>query len=615
MPVIIDYIIKLNICLAVVYLFYQLLLRRLTFYNWNRWYLLGYTMLSFIIPLINVMPSLQKRQLEGSVMLQWIPAIGLGTEKQTNFFALLTSWDWVIAVLALGSLLLLFRLIVRLIAFAGMKARAQVLSDKATKIYQLDEKITPFSFGNAIFINTKLHDARELEEIIRHEFVHVKQRHSIDILWCELLCILNWFNPFVWLIRHNVRQNLEFLADDKVLQNGIDKKAYQYLLLKVIGNRRFAFTNHFNFSSLKKRVIMMNSIKSAKLNIMRFLFLLPVIAVLLLSFRNERKKETTLLAGAEAVDRGSLLQETAIEKITGSIMPSKGEVFVDTIPKTKKDAQDLVEIISGDGDTAARKKPLYIINGTEAHDNNRNINAIDPNDIETIEVLKEPAAVSLYGDKGKNGVIMITTKPPATNNLQLRIPGGNEPIYIIDGVVADKFTADQLNSGDIESVSVYRGENALSLYGQEAKNGAVSIVTRKNMNTIGVVSSTGNGQAKMKEGNVEIIADSIMIIGKRGNRNDTIPQGERLVGTVNYSHHNQSVQPLTVIGYKAGNAGLPENMPSDVYYVLNGKHVTEKQIRKLTPGSIKSVDVLKGNSAMKFYGKKAKNGAIVIVTK
>ncbi|MFT4016495.1 MAG: TonB-dependent receptor plug domain-containing protein [Agriterribacter sp.] len=614
MPTFIDYIIKLNICLAVVYLFYQLLLRRLTFYNWNRWYLLGYTILGFIIPLINIMPSLQKQKLEGAVMLQWIPAIGLGAERQMSFFESLTSWDWVIAMLALGSLLLLFRLIVRLIAFARMKAKAQLLSGDATKIYQLDDKITPFSFGSAIFINAKLHDATELEEIIRHEFVHVKQRHSIDILWCELLCILNWFNPFVWLIRHNVRQNLEFLADDKVLQNGLDKKAYQYLLLKVIGNRQFAFTNHFNFSSLKKRIAMMNSIKSAKLNVIRFLFLLPVIAVLLLSFRNEMKKEITLVAGAETANPESLLLKTEAAENPGSIMLSKENIITDTIPETKKKAQNLIGVVSGKSDTVEHKKPLYIINGIALNDDNWNINSVNPNSIESIEVMKEPSAVSLYGEKGKNGVIIITTKRPGKNSLQLRNMPEEEPLYILDGTVVAPGTIYQLDQNKIESVTVLKNENALSLYGEKAKNGVVQIVTKKNNNAIGIVSSTENGQISMKKGDVEIVADSIFIRGKKENMKDTLPSGEKAVVTVDYSKRDQYLDPLTVTGYKSDNS-LPENIPSDVYYVLNGRHVSEKQVKKLTPNIIKSIDVLKGSSAIKFYGKKAKNGAIVIVTR
>ncbi len=85
MPLLIDYILKLNICLAVVYLFYQLLLRRLTFYNWNRWYLLGYTALSFIIPLIDIMPSLERRALQQNQMVQWIPVISFASPGERNF--------------------------------------------------------------------------------------------------------------------------------------------------------------------------------------------------------------------------------------------------------------------------------------------------------------------------------------------------------------------------------------------------------------------------------------------------------------------------------------------------------------------------------------------------
>ncbi len=129
-----------------------------------------------------------------------------------------------------------------------------------------------------------MHNNDGLKEIIRHEFVHVKQKHTIDILFTEILCIINWYNPFAWLIRHAVRQNLEFIADNNVLQNGFDKKDYQYLLLKVIGVSQFSIAQQFNFSSLKKRIIMMNKIKSARVHLVRFLFVLPLVAVLLLAF-------------------------------------------------------------------------------------------------------------------------------------------------------------------------------------------------------------------------------------------------------------------------------------------------------------------------------------------
>jgi hypothetical protein len=117
----------------------------------------------------------------------------------------------------------------------------------------------------------------------------VKQKHSIDIIWSEWLCIVNWLILLHGLLRSSIRQNLEFIADHKVLEKGVDRKQYQYLLLKVIGNNHFSIAQKFNFSSLKKRIAMMNKLRSAKLNLTWFLFILPMLAVVLIAFRQKQK--------------------------------------------------------------------------------------------------------------------------------------------------------------------------------------------------------------------------------------------------------------------------------------------------------------------------------------
>jgi hypothetical protein len=186
-----------------------------------------------------------------------------------------------------GMSIMLVRLLVQFISFRRMMRKAEFISGSDMKIFHVDENIIPFSFGNSIFINPRLHSETELQEIIRHEFVHVKQVHSIDIIWGELLCLLNWYNPCAWLLKRSIRQNLEFIADRKVLENGIAKKEYQYLLMKVMGNNQYSIANQFNFSSLKKRIAMMNKLKSARLNLVKFLFILPVVGIILVSFRKQ----------------------------------------------------------------------------------------------------------------------------------------------------------------------------------------------------------------------------------------------------------------------------------------------------------------------------------------
>jgi hypothetical protein len=196
-------------------------------------------------------------------------------------------WNWMMLIFLVGFLLLVVRLILQYISFCRIKNKAELLTDGSLKLYQVNKSIIPFSFGNSIFINRAQHEEQELQEIIRHEFVHVKQKHTIDIIWSELLCALNWFNPFAWLLRKAIRQNLEFIADNNVLANGMDKKQYQYLLLKVIGISQFSIANQFNFSSLKKRIAMMNKIKTARVQLIKSLFVLPIIAMLLLAFRSQ----------------------------------------------------------------------------------------------------------------------------------------------------------------------------------------------------------------------------------------------------------------------------------------------------------------------------------------
>jgi hypothetical protein len=282
-----QYLLKLTISLSIVYLFYQLLLRRLTFYNWNRWYLLIYSMVCFVIPFINVFTFIVGRPaLRELAFVNYIPAITQITPGNTTASVGINWWLVTAVVFIIGILIMATRLGMQYYSLYKMRSKAVLLYDNKVKLYHIDAPVMPFSFGRGIYVNQHQHSEHELKEIIRHEFIHVKQRHSLDIIWSELLCILNWYNPFAWLLRHDIRQNLEFLADQQVLQTGLDRKQYQYLLLKVIGVNSFSIANNFNFSSLKKRIAMMNKAQSARVHLIRFLFMLPLLVVVLLAFRN-----------------------------------------------------------------------------------------------------------------------------------------------------------------------------------------------------------------------------------------------------------------------------------------------------------------------------------------
>lgn len=283
MPPIFEYIIKLSLTLTVIYGFYQLVLRRLTFYNWNRWYLLGYSLLSFLVAFTDITPLLQQHALAQNKVLTYIPTVegltiqmtGAGLEAGGPVQTFGTIWDWLLVLLAAGMILLVVRFLLSLLSIRRIRRSATRVDEGNMQLYLIDRPIAPFSFGNGIYINRELHSESELQDIIRHEFVHVKQQHTVDIVVGELLCMLNWYNPCAWLLRRAIRQNLEFIADRQVIQSGIDRKQYQYLLLKVMGNKNFSIASHFNFYSLKKRIAMMNKMRSARMHLIRFFFYYP----------------------------------------------------------------------------------------------------------------------------------------------------------------------------------------------------------------------------------------------------------------------------------------------------------------------------------------------------
>lgn len=354
MPTLIEYIIKLFICQAIVFLFYQLVLRKHTFYTWNRWYLLGYSLLSFLIPFIDITPVLESNQMAAHEMMYIIPSVDVYThtiDRVTQcpvpiWSATWDKWDWALLVFACGACYLFARFVLRCISFFNMRRKAKLVSAKGVKLYQVEGNIIPFSFGNSIFINHRLHDEKDLPEIIRHEFVHVKQKHTHDIIWSEIVCILNWYNPFAWLIRRAIRQNLEFIADHQVLENGLDRKQYQYMLLKVVGNDHFRIGSQFNFSSLKKRIIMMNKVKSARPHLLKFLFILPLMAVILLAFRNENDKQQP--AGEKEIMHPAAVSTDSIPAVAANakgyyidIIDKSGECMVIIKDKNKKEVERL----------------------------------------------------------------------------------------------------------------------------------------------------------------------------------------------------------------------------------------------------------------------------------
>jgi hypothetical protein len=342
------YLLKLSLSLGVMYAFYRIVLQRFTFYRHNRWYLLLYSMISFLIPLIDLTGWWSSASPRFQQVKEWVPSV---TEYAGPAAEAAGPATWIMWLLTGVSVLLLIRTGIRLLSLHQLRNRASILREGKIKVYQVEDDIAPFSFGNAIYINQHRHTPGELENILRHEFVHVRERHTVDMLWAELLCLLNWYNPAAWLIRKAIRQNLEFIADSRVLETGIDKKEYQYLLLQVLGQRPVAAGISFNVSSLKKRIAMMNKNKTARAHLSWFLLLLPVAVTVLLSFRSNWPPPPSPAA---------VIAATPVLPVTDTV-PKVKEVSIDKkspgkpAPK-KKVPEPVIEVVRYDAKKAKKEK-------------------------------------------------------------------------------------------------------------------------------------------------------------------------------------------------------------------------------------------------------------------
>lgn len=250
------------------------------------------TICSFVIPAININAFVAPEQLNNIYFVGKLPVVyassPAGVSPPMAVTSMFNLQNIAAAVFIAGILVLAARMAIQYLSLKRIQSKAKLVSngDGDIRLYHLDESIAPFSFNNNIYCNSNMYSQQELEEVIRHELVHVQQKHTIDVLLAEALCILNWYNPFAWMIKHAMKENLEFIADDNVLQHGINRQQYQYLLLKVTGNLpQVSFANNLNFSSLKKRIAMMNSSKTSKLHLFKFMFIVPLACVLLVSFR------------------------------------------------------------------------------------------------------------------------------------------------------------------------------------------------------------------------------------------------------------------------------------------------------------------------------------------
>lgn len=309
------YLLKLNLALIVLFGFYKLMFSGDTFFALRRATLIGMYLVAMLVPGLNCSYWINKSV--GMVsMANEYAAIVLPDVTVTPGGGGSIGWETTaMTIYTMVACLLLLRFFWQLVSIVRLRNKCRTTDINGTKVYLLESDEGPFSFFNWIFINPTKHNRQETDEIMTHELAHCRQLHSVDILFAELFAIFFWANPFVWLLKREVRLNLEYLADNNVLAGGTDSKKYQYHLLGLAYRKNVAtISNNFNVLPLKKRIKMMNKKRTKRIAKVKYALYIPLAAALLVVSNIETvARDIANVAKAMPMAKASVKQEKMVD--------------------------------------------------------------------------------------------------------------------------------------------------------------------------------------------------------------------------------------------------------------------------------------------------------------
>ena len=281
------YLLKVNAGIALFYAFYKLFCQRDTFFQWRRIALLSFLGISFLYPLLDIQDWVMEQP--AIYELADYYTVLMNTEEVTAAPVayeapqrpdLLTIFTYLYYI---GVIVMSVRFIIQLASICHIRWKGQAVYLNGQRIISLPSEANPFSFFGWIFLYLPQLEEESQEEILMHEQTHARQWHSVDVIVSEIANIVCWFNPFSWLLKGEIRLNLEYLADNQVAQTLNDSKQYQYHLLGLAHtNSKTGLYNNFNVSQIKHRIIMMNKKRTRTVGRIKYALFAPLAAALLL---------------------------------------------------------------------------------------------------------------------------------------------------------------------------------------------------------------------------------------------------------------------------------------------------------------------------------------------
>ena len=509
------YILKSAVCLVLFYLFFKLLLSRETFHRFNRVALLGVLLFSLLIPCIEMTT---RHQVEVQQAVLSIEQLLMKAEMENTTPVEIEAGEWQLApapvflswiqiallIYLAGIVVLVCRNVYSLLCLLRLicSGKREKLESGITLVVH-DRAIAPFSW--MIYIVISREDLEENgREILIHEAAHIRNCHSWDLLIADICIFFQWFNPGAWLLKQELQNIHEYEADETVINEGVNAKEYQLLLIKkAVGTRLYSMANSFNHSKLKKRITMMLKEKSNPWARLKYLYVLPLAAIAVTAFaRPEISEKADEISAVKVNDLVSFMQENVLgDTVKVSKNEKKEEIGIGG--RVSKDSEVIVlEVVEQmpefPGGTAALSK--YLKDKTENSSAKGKaggsvtvgFTVAKTGKVENVKA--SPSDQSILSKEaerivrempdwipGKQRGMPVPVKYSVSVRFgDIRFQENKKPLILVDGRETSMDAFDKMDKGVIESVSVLKDSASIRLYGKRGANGVILVSTQKN---------------------------------------------------------------------------------------------------------------------------------------
>lgn len=586
------YLVKSSGLIGIFYLAYYFLLRKETFFTSNRWFLLSGLFTSVLLPLLVFTKIIWVEP--NTTDFDW-SNIKTTTPIENNTFEI--NWYLVFGIAySIGIMMFLIKFAFDFYSLSKVLKGKTIQQQAYYKFIDVTENISPFSYFNYIVYNSSLYSDSELENILEHEKVHSTQNHTVDVLISRLFCIVFWFNPLVWLYKKAIIQNLEFIADSEATKKISDKKAYQLTLLKITTQENcVGITNHFYQSLIKKRIVMLNKNQSNKRNSWKYALILPLLGAFVFFFQvkviaQEKKSEQTATELAKSdknsVDIYKINKNTTDEELKEKTRALKESyaiiVIFSGIERNSKNELIAIKVDLKKGKEIAQKMETK---GTEA--------------IKTFGIIIS---------KNENGILTVDfgTDDNIINKKSILI-SPNAPLIadkeiFVNGSKVSQDDLDKLDPNEIESMDVNK----------KSDKATIRIVTKKFSKTLN--------------------DNDIYINGEKSDKKELLLLDQNTIDKMDVSTNDKTIRITTkTVTQSFDGADIPSPPPptstkmiqkdktvgKKALIIINGKRTeaTMADLSDVDNNLIKSMNILKGKSAIEKYGKDGENDVIEIITK